>query len=148
MRCPDCLKFTGLETQVDVNDGPDMKASKDGIDITAEVTVNRNCSDCGTTLKLMNFSTEKSVEFPIECVDGSVLDSMDDIDGESLEMDAGDAEEYESGGGRYAKNMVGFDLTCTFKGNRKKASKGKPKEFEFEVILHEDEQASAYEEQV
>lgn len=100
MRCPDCNKFVGLETQdPEVND----LDIDDAGSISGNVRVYRQCADCSTELKETTFDIDASVEdLPNKCGD-------DDYHNLTIEETSCDLT--ESGGGRYKKNMIGFSLS-------------------------------------
>jgi len=110
--------------------------------ITGSVTVNRNCGDCGTTLKANTFDVEQEVSVPDD------VDEKENIDWGSLDLSDHMLDESESGGGRYAANMVGFEGTCTITGKRTKPLKDGDDTVEFEVSIQDACKASEYEEQV
>jgi hypothetical protein len=103
MRCPDCNKFTGLETEHDGIDGEDVSADEHGICVTFSVTVNRNCSECGTTLKSAQYDFEETEE-----INWKELGVAESEIGE-VEVEVDDPDVDESGGGRYKKNMIVLD---------------------------------------
>lgn len=107
MRCPDCSKFVGLETA----EPQELTIDADGC-ITASYNVERNCQECGTTLKSAVFELE-------DWLDADVLKEHTNDEGASgpheLEIrDSSDVE--EGGGGRYSKNvfkvLVDYTVTC------------------------------------
>lgn len=101
-RCNDCNKFVGLETQDPEDCGLEIS---DG-EITGSIRVVRNCADCGSELKEANFEVSQAIP------DGILADH----DGEGHELTADfDLESTESGGGRYAKNMIGFGGTAVIR---------------------------------
>lgn len=101
-RCPDCNKFATLEFQ-------DPEESLTEFDpetghIEAEYRIIRNCADCGTEMK------EATITFD-EQLDSSITDAHTG-DGHGLSAEFS-AEQYEEGGGRYAKAYFGVELTVT-----------------------------------
>lgn len=134
-RCPDCNKFVGLETQdPEVNDIDVSETS-----IILEVRVTRNCADCGTEMKSNDFSTE--VDLPQEWIDAHGLnEDGTERDGHGeWEVEEGSSSQYESGGGRYAKNMVGYDLTAKVTCKCGES---------VEVEVHDEEAASFFNDEV
>lgn len=104
MRCPDCNKFTGLETEFESIDGEEISADENGFNITFSATVNRNCAECGNLLKQATYEFEE--EEAINWKDKGIRD--DEIG--NVELEVGDPDVQESGGGRYAKNMITLDV--------------------------------------
>lgn len=129
MRCSDCGKFVGLETQVEE---PDLEISFDSDDkramITGYVRVTRNCADCGNELKEYTFQVERGVE----------LKDVDD--GSDLTVEVSSCEPSETGGGRYKKNMIGFDLEFTIKDKEGRSV--------VDDSIHDEVSASSFEELV
>lgn len=109
-RCPECNKWVSLETKEPEVNSVDI----DELTISTEVRVVRNCVDCDTEMKSMDFNTEKEIEDeswlevhgPNE--DGKYPEGHGDF-----KISEGSSSMAESGGGRYAKNMIGYDLTVT-----------------------------------
>ena len=100
MRCRDCNKFVGLECADPEVD--DLAITPTG-EISGSVRCVRNCADCGSELKEANFDIDSSLEVP-EPKKGHEheLDIVEDS-----------VESTESGGSRYQKNMVGYELRYT-----------------------------------
>ena len=63
MRCPDCNKFVGLETQEpEEQSEPSVTNNDDGTaQVTAEYTIDRNCADCSNLLKQATIELEAQV---------------------------------------------------------------------------------------
>jgi hypothetical protein len=121
MRCPDCSKFVGMENgDLEVND---LSIDTDG-QVSVDVSLPRNCAECSTELKRGEFQTEEQVDLePEQCgsPDAKVEGEGDEaVRLHSLEIEELSSDVSESGGGRYKKNMIGFDLefevTCTNPG--------------------------------
>ena len=108
MRCPDCMKFVGLETEVpEPNVDLEIDWAEDGasLSLIGTVRVVRNCADCGTELK--------GADFDIELSDVAVVGApVPEAERENVTAEA-EVSETESGGGRYKKNLVGFSGTAT-----------------------------------
>src|SRR5438045_7117871 len=85
MRCPDCNKFVSYdEPQCEV-----ASVSLDGESVSASVTVQLNCQDCGTTLK--DAEIEAQAEFQHECTAPRAKDWKANQEQFEIEND-GDAE--------------------------------------------------------
>lgn len=97
MRCPQCNKFVGME-----NGDPEANMDFTGGTISGDVRLTRNCAECSTELKDYTYSIEQQVDVP-EGHEG---------EGHDLELEHDDPEVVESGGGRYAKNMIGVSFEC------------------------------------
>jgi hypothetical protein len=98
MRCPDCNKFVSLETEITDTDASIDSIEEDTVEITVTVHVSRNCADCGQELKCFDFEDQYTVTLP-----GPIAEAQaDDL---SVEVNV---EEKETGGGRYAKNLIGY----------------------------------------
>lgn len=112
MRCPDCNKFVSMENgdlEIDV-----LEIDVDGT-VHCEASLPRNCADCGTELKRGTFDVDEDVELDsVECP-GAPAEAEDKNHDLSIDELGNDVS--ESGGSRYAKNMIGFDLeyevTCS-----------------------------------
>jgi hypothetical protein len=109
-RCPDCNKFVGLETQEpEENDvAAELTGEGEQFSATAELRLVRACADCGTELKETTFEIE---------VEGDIIHEEDcDPDDRDLDVELTNVESTETGGGRYAKNMIGvrgeIEVTC------------------------------------
>jgi hypothetical protein len=104
----------------------DAVYSNGSFDITAEVEHTRNCSDCGTELKSISHGMEISVnladmeEFKKLSADDQkkLLAALENGKAEVECSDDGSGDAEESGGGRYAKNIitvrVNYELTISF----------------------------------
>lgn len=110
-RCPDCNKFVGLETEIEETS---VEVEENG-ELKVEARVYRICAECGTEMKEAY-------------LDGSVMldilepDWWDKHSGEDdqalhgeYEASMEDLEYIESGGGRYAKNVIGFSAEVNVK---------------------------------
>ena len=99
MRCPNCKRFTSLETMEPEVD--DIQVD-DGI-ITASVRIVCVCQDCGDEMKEATLEIED--EIPTEITEDH------NGDNHTLTVEAGDVEQIEEGGGRYAKSYFGAKIT-------------------------------------
>lgn len=147
MRCPDCNKFVGME-----NGDPQMdsiEATIDGgkISISANATATRNCADCSTELKSLSLDFEAELElkdFPkfndLSETDKAKFQAA--LDAGTLDLNVEDAggEMEESGGGRYAKNMI------TTKFSYSVSAKAGDLELVYEGELSSENAASEFEE--
>jgi hypothetical protein len=108
MRCPDCMKFVGLETEVPEPDVDlEIEFDEDGASLSLGgiVRVVRNCAECGQELK--------GADFDIALYDVAVVGApVPEAERENVTASA-EVSEPESGGGRYKKNLVGFSGTAT-----------------------------------
>jgi len=109
MRCPDCQKFVSMDTAgadecVDVSIEIDSLENST-VSVACEVRVTRVCADCGTELKELTFDIEETLEVTLA---GRKL-TEDELN--SLHASLDDVDTSESGGGRYAKNIISFDGT-------------------------------------
>lgn len=107
-RCADCNKWVSLETDEPQEDSIDV--SDDGV-VSIDVTVSRNCADCGTEMKNYNFQTEDQID-ESWVAEHAHDDAQDNGHGE-WSVETSDLESTETGGGRYSKNMIGFSCTAT-----------------------------------
>jgi hypothetical protein len=81
--------------------------------VTATGTTERNCADCGTTLKAVNWDAEKEIpltEFRdwqklTASVKQAWIDALAKEQAE-IEIEENGSDSDESGGGRYAKNII------------------------------------------
>lgn len=108
MRCPDCSKFVSMdfsEPEVD-----DIQVTEEG-EVTASVILTRTCADCGGDLKTAQL--EMTVDLGKECEEHVNKEGEEVHD---LEIEAGDVNQIEEGGGRYKKAFYGaevcFTITC------------------------------------
>ena len=114
MRCPDCNKFVGMENgDLEVND---LSIDVDG-QINCEASLPRNCAECSTELKRGEFQVDDQLDLGSEeeqCPNAPATDGEKHHDFAIVEL-SNDVS--ESGGGRYKKNMIGFDVeyevTCS-----------------------------------
>ena len=106
-RCEQCSKWVSLETGEPQEDS--IEVSDNGT-VAVEVTISRNCAECGTEMKTCNYTVE-------EDLDGDWVaahtPSEEDPDHGDWEVSTSNMELTESGGGRYKKNMIGFTCTAT-----------------------------------
>ena len=109
-RCNECNKFVGLETQEPEEDS--IEVSDSGT-VTIEVTIRRNCSMCDSEMKSLELEATEEVDgdFLSKHSEDSVMDNGHGHGNWSVELDT--IELTESGGGRWAKNMIGFSSTAT-----------------------------------
>lgn len=114
-RCPDCNKFVGLE-----NGDPevDMEMNLEGerkvgvieeqFSVSGTAHLTRNCAECGSELKTADLNLESEMQ--------TFTHITPECDGE-LHCDFDDGLVDESGGGRYAKNMIScsvhWSVTCS-----------------------------------
>lgn len=65
MRCPDCSKFVSMENGEPEFSGFEVSVDGDAdsfsVTITGEVHLDRNCADCGTTLKAADYSIDQDI---------------------------------------------------------------------------------------
>jgi hypothetical protein len=124
-----------------------IEVSRSGTDveITADVEHTRNCADCGTELKSISISFSESLSLK----DVGKPDEMSETDFEKwraglkkaeVEIDEDGSDSDESGGGRYAKNMIGVVVDYTLKITSSKIELKKSGQ------LREENPASAYDE--
>jgi hypothetical protein len=126
-RCPDCNKFVSLET----GDPEVTSVDVSGNEVTVEVRLVRNCADCGGEMKEANVGGEATIPD----------DVFEEHAGEGHELtgEEGGADTIESGGGRYAKNMIGADITIELScecGQLKDST----------VVVHVEEAAGSFDE--
>lgn len=147
MRCPDCSKFVSMDNGEPEVSNVDTNFSEGEITVTCEIHHTRNCADCGTELKSIDETAEASCRLN-EFADYGSLKVVDhqkiakDINDGKISIEAEDegAEAEESGGGRYAKNMIAVrvPITVSFIYNGKV--------FKHSVECVTENPASAYEE--
>lgn len=107
----DCVnKFTGLET----GDPQEESADLDEGVILLEVSLTRNCTECSTEKRSASYSFEHDISDEIK---GHIAARHPEHDGDkmgapSMTLDV-DYEVDESGGGRYAKNMISVNANYT-----------------------------------
>lgn len=102
-RCPGCNKFPSLESEAEVDQDLELN---DGT-ISGSVRVVRRSACCGEEIKELVYELEEDITEKLE-------GHLEDGDHE-LELDAEDPEVDESGGGRYAKNMIQVTVNYTVK---------------------------------
>lgn len=112
-RCPSCEKMVGLETEVEDPDGSDWEYDPATGNVTGTVRVVRKCVDCSEEMKECTFDVDVHAEPDAKTKDG---------DEYAVEIDTYEAT--ETGGGRYKKNMIGFELS----GHVTRTRKGKETE--------------------
>ncbi len=108
MRCPDCQKFVGLETNEP--EVEDIDIDNEG-HISGSIRIVRNCADCSTELKEYNFDIDADVDIeePDEPKDGEKPHEHE------LSIEETSCDSTETGGGRYKKNMIGYCLSYNVK---------------------------------
>lgn len=116
MRCPDCSKFVGMENGDLEVDQVEVETNDDDYVVTVEASLPRNCAECSTELKRGSFSSEETIPYPSEDEARCKAETAPASDGKKLhdltiEEDSNDIT--EKGGGRYAKNMIGYTLDYT-----------------------------------
>ncbi|TXH19511.1 MAG: hypothetical protein E6R03_00420 [Hyphomicrobiaceae bacterium] len=124
MRCPDCGKFVSMENgepEIDI-DVFDPTAYPEQMNASLSVQINyhmsRTCADCGQDS--LDGATDEVVEltsFPDWANIGyekqkAVINAIAN-DEAKIECEADGNEVDESGGGRYAKNMITLSISAT-----------------------------------
>jgi hypothetical protein len=113
MRCPDCNKFVPFEDS-DPEVELDVELDGDVARVTGTVRMVRCCAECGTELKEANFDVDEEVPLPTTDPAGHELPTETDSVPHTHDLSIEETTElYESGGGRYKKNMVGYDMDFT-----------------------------------
>lgn len=107
-RCANCNKWVSLET-----DDPEEQSVEvnDYGTVEVEVSISRNCADCGQQMKEATITGEADLDdswISEHSSDDAFENGHGDWEAESSNM-----ELTESGGGRYAKNMIGFSCSVT-----------------------------------
>lgn len=153
MRCPDCNKFVPYdEPECELSGEPQIC----GDEVTTTVTVNLNCGECGSLLK--SAEIEASADFDHTCKpldernaewepdseyeDGDEQYEIEDEgspDGTSR-LETKDRHGKQIKSHRYMKTFYGFEQVVTVKCRKCGET--------FEVTIADEEQASAFEEQV
>lgn len=153
MRCPDCGKFVSYdEPECEVGSDPEIC----GDEVTSTVTVNLNCGECGSLLK--SATIDASADFSHDCKppedrnaewepdpkygDGEEQYEIEDEgspEGTSR-LQTKDRHDKPIKSHRYMKTFYGFEQIVTVKCRKCGET--------FEVTLADEEQASAFEEQV
>lgn len=144
MRCPDCNKFVSYdEPQADV-----QSVEIDGDSVRANVSVQLNCQECGSTLKDAEIEDERSIDH--KCAELATSDSDFKEGDEQYEIENdGDAEGTSRiqstdrhgkpiKSARYMKSFYGFTLETEVKCLKCGET--------FSVLLEGDEQASSFNE--
>lgn len=119
MRCPDCSKFVSMDNaDPEVNSVEVVYNGDKTATVTADIRLIRACADCSTELKSLDVQVEETVDLTEMTkdgdgenkVDGDALHTaLDSLDAE-LEVEGEDCEVEETGGSRFAKNMIQFSL--------------------------------------
>jgi len=110
-RCSSCSKWVSLENDEPQEDSIEIVSDSE---VQIDVTISRNCADCGQEMKNHEFSgvsTDIDVEWT--ATHAPHEDGSDDGEHGEWEVETSAMELTESGGGRYAKNMIGFECTAT-----------------------------------
>lgn len=152
MRCPDCSKFVSMETQDPQTDGLDVDFVSSGkadgeFNVTWEATTVRQCADCGTELKSLTVDAENTI--PLEDFKGwdelttaeqeELVRALDN-DECQLKIEEESTNASESGGSRYAKNIITSMVTYRISF---KTAKG---EMSYQDNLSSENAASEFEE--
>jgi hypothetical protein len=115
MRCPDCSKFVGLDTDGDPEVGLDMDGATG--QVTGEIRIVNACAECGSELTEVNFNVE--VDFPAAEAHMAANVNASGEPGGDHELELEDAEitrtERSEGKGRGAKTFYGAEGTLTVK---------------------------------
>lgn len=113
MRCPDCCKFTGLENQDPEVDNIEVEGFRDGFEIRISGRHVRACAECGGELKAVDFEEEFETPFSVFKDWNTLTPEQQKQFCEGLatgditpEIEETGATVDESGGGRYAKNII------------------------------------------
>lgn len=124
MRCPDCCKFVGLETDEPEENSIDVTNNDDGtLTITASATVNRCCADCSSILKSADFDLEDLVLLDADAKHKGHEISVDSCNWELLEDSAPKPKQVKSRktgklewchpNPRYVRSLFGVKVTGT-----------------------------------
>jgi len=148
MRCPDCNKFVSMETQEPEINTLEVENCDGEITVTIDGRTLRNCADCGTELKAVDWCDSDSLNL-------SEFDGWDKLSPEqqnsiktecSPEVEENCCSIEESGGGRYKKNIistiVGYEITVPVQNHPDVSA------LKFEGCFRFDNAASEFEEQV
>lgn len=145
-RCENCNKFVSFDDpEINVDSDDVNWGSERVINVTVSVCVNRNCSDCGSTLRTATFDIEHEIKLTPE--DAPIAE------GAEITLDLEDPEENSrsEGKGRGMKSFIGFVLRGTVTvqdetpGDEGEDTKPpEPRTFEFEV--QDEMQASHFDE--
>lgn len=140
MRCPDCQKFVSLDNvDPDVSD-LSIELQNSMLLITASVRCVRACAECGGELKEIthDFSEEVDpMELPQIKESKELQENLKDIE---FDIEPDSCEIEESGGGRYAKNIIACVLAYRIK------AKYQDHAFSYDGSMTEEAAASSYEE--
>lgn len=152
MRCPQCNKFVSMENGEAQIDSEQIDLDGNGLTITIDVLMTRNCADCSTELKQVNSTIDGSLsveEILKQIPEGAerklwkkILGSKDHEVEASIECSAGDVD--ESGGGRYKKNMITAHVDAEI--TLSTAVDGKDLEVSFSKDFETSESAGSFEE--
>lgn len=121
MRCPDCMKFVGMENGEPEINSFEVDRTGTTFDITLSARHTRNCAECSTELKDVDIDESTSLELAdfegyknLSEANRARLDKAIEEDSAdlSVELEEGESEVNESGGGRYKAN----DISITFNG--------------------------------
>lgn len=149
MRCPNCNKFVSLENgQPEIN-SLEVEYSEETFTVTADIHHDRNCADCSDVMKSIDHNEEDSVD--LDKLDGFDKLTEDErkrlregLANGSLEatVEESDCEVEESGGGRYAKNIIAVVLSYTLS-----VPLDDERTLTYSGVLRAESPASGYEEQ-
>lgn len=113
-RCPDCNKWVSLETDEPQVENVQLSSNESVVEV--DVNIDRNCAECGGQMKTMAFNTEAEIDETWLAEHGPQEDGSYKEGHGELDVEESNTELTESGGGRYAKNMIGFttyvQVTC------------------------------------
>lgn len=118
MRCPDCNKFTAKNTEVDPEVTTDPEVEDDTVKVSVKIT--NQCEDCSTDLEEAEFDMELDLDSEPDKKSGNSIEwkgtTLKEHQGEGHKLVVNgdpDVERTDSGGGRYAKRMLGVDVTVS-----------------------------------
>jgi len=145
VRCPNCSKFVSMENGEPQVSSIEAVLRGGDVEITAEADHTRNCADCGTELKSISISFSENVslkdlEKPDEMSEADFEKWKSGLKNAEVEIDEDGSDSDESGGGRYAKNMIGVTIDYELKITSNKVELKKTGQ------LREENPASAYDE--
>jgi hypothetical protein len=108
MRCPDCRKFTGFNTETDP-DVNDLEVADDKV--TATVEIKNTCSECDMDLKTASLEVSTDLTDK-ENVEWEKDQNLEDHAGHTLSVEEGDLTRTENtvGAGRAAKKFYGAEV--------------------------------------
>lgn len=118
MRCPDCNKFVSMETAEPQVDSIETSFRREGpldgvFEINCSGQTERNCADCGTTLKSCSWDAEgeerlSDLEGWKDLSEKKQKEIIEKLEEGKIEAEINEdgTEANESGGSRYQKNMI------------------------------------------